>query len=427
MAPRVVIVDDDQALLQALSEALQLRLKDVEIATFKSAHAALDSLASTEVDAVVADIKMPRMDGLELLARIRELRPDTPTLLITGHGEHELAVQALRGGAYDYVQKPIDRDYFVGSLRRAIQMHQLSSQIQRQRAELEEHARELETCVGERTIELRELFHREQTLRAELEQAHEQRIEAERQRAELVSMIAHDLAGPVTAVKGYVEILARPKTPTSLKQRAEAVIRAEASHMARLVSDLADAERLATGQFEVQPVACDLARLSREQVETVAAAASQHTVLLEAPPSLPLVCDPDRLAQVLSNLLGNAVKYSKGGTIHVRLWTEHKTARLSVTDEGPGIDVDALESIFEPHRRLGTREAPRKASGAGLGLHIARGIVEAHGGRIWAESGPDQGATFQVSLPLGSADRRRAPRPGRRPDRRRSGNRSRAA
>jgi signal transduction histidine kinase len=435
-AARVVIVDDDPALLQALSQALQLRLGEVNVETFESAHAALDRLAAVEVDVVVADIKMPKMDGLQLLTRIRELRPDTPTLLITGHGEHELAVQALRGGAYDYVQKPVDRDYFVGSLRRAVHMHQLNREIKLQRVALEQHCKELETCVGERTIELRELYHREQALRAELEEAQAKLVEAERRRGELVSMIAHDLAGPVTALKGYIEILARPNTPPAMLERAQTVIRTQAAHMARLVSDLADAERLASGHFAVQPVACDLVSVSREQVEATAAAAPQHTISLEAPPTLPIVCDPDRVAQVLANILSNAVKYTDGGHVRVRLWTEDDMARLSVTDEGPGIDLGELEAIFEAHRRLAANGSPGNAAGAGLGLHIARGIVEAHGGRVWAESATGQGATFHVMLPLtaastsAAAQRRRPRQPSRpsrrRPDPRRSGTQSRA-
>src|SRR4029450_4943269 len=100
---RVLIVDDDPDLLQALSEALHLRMQRGTIETAESAHIALERLATCEFDAIVADIKMPGMDGLELLARIRQLCPDTPTLLITGHGEHDLAVQALRGGAHDYL------------------------------------------------------------------------------------------------------------------------------------------------------------------------------------------------------------------------------------------------------------------------------------------------------------------------------------
>ena len=396
---KVLIVDDDRALLDALSEALQLRMGEVDVTTSESAQAALDTLAEAEVDAVVADIKMPKMDGLQLLDRIRELQPDTPTLLITGHGEHELAVQALRGGAYDYVQKPIDRDYFVGSLRRAIQTHRLSRDLERQRSALEDHARELEKCVQERTIELRELYHREQTLRAELEEAYRDLADAQRQREELVSMIAHDLAGPLTTVKGYAEALDRPNTPPPVRQRAQTVIRTVADHMTRLVSDLADSGRLATGQFQVQPVTCDLVRLTQLQVEALTASLVHHTLSLDAPAELPIVCEPDRVTQVVANILSNALKHTEGGEVRVRLWREAQQARLSVSDSGPGIPPDDLESIFEPRKRLPGNGSGRPA-GAGLGLHIARGIVEAHGGRLWAESSPGQGATFQLSLPL---------------------------
>ena len=92
----------------------------------------LDLIASMEYDAIVTDIKMPGTDGLTLLGEIRTRRPDTPTLVITGHGDHALAIDALRGGAYDFIQKPIDRDYFVASLRRAIQIAELRRQVKEQ-------------------------------------------------------------------------------------------------------------------------------------------------------------------------------------------------------------------------------------------------------------------------------------------------------
>src|SRR5436853_344561 len=141
---RVLIVDDDPALLQALPQALRLRMAEVTVETADSATAALDRIAGRDYDAIVTDIKMPGMDGLELLAEIRTHRPDTPTLLITGHGEHDLVVHALRAGAYDFIQKPIDRDYFVASLRRAIETHQLSRRVKEQQLSLERHLDELE-------------------------------------------------------------------------------------------------------------------------------------------------------------------------------------------------------------------------------------------------------------------------------------------
>src|SRR5207237_8866198 len=103
-----------------------------------------ERINQTDYDAIVSDGKMPGMDGLALLHEIRELRPSTPTLMITGHGERELAVQALRGGAYDFVQKPIDRDYFIASLERAIQRRVLDRQVEEQPLAPERHPRALE-------------------------------------------------------------------------------------------------------------------------------------------------------------------------------------------------------------------------------------------------------------------------------------------
>src|SRR5206468_2016267 len=153
---RVLIVDDDPALLQALPQALRLRMAEVTVETANSAAAALDRIAARDYDAIVTDIKMPGMDGLELLAEIRTHWPDTPTLMITGHGEHDLVVHALRAGAYDFIQKPIDRDYFVVSLRRAIQTRELSRRVREQQVALERHVNELEAIVEERTRDLRE-------------------------------------------------------------------------------------------------------------------------------------------------------------------------------------------------------------------------------------------------------------------------------
>lgn len=152
--PRVLIVDDDAALLEALPTALQIRMPDTRVDTCDSAQAALEKIAQIDYDAIISDVKMPEMDGLALLGKIHTLRPDTPTLLITGHGEHDLAIQALRGAAYDFIQKPIDRDYFVASLTRAIQVRRLRRQVEQQRLALEQHASTLEQTVQERTREL---------------------------------------------------------------------------------------------------------------------------------------------------------------------------------------------------------------------------------------------------------------------------------
>src|SRR2546421_6064517 len=153
-SPRLLLVDDDTALLQALPHMVALRIHGIRVDTSDSTLQALEQIREHVYDVIVSDIKMPGMDGLELLAKIQELRPETPTLLITGHGEQALITQALRGGAYDFIQKPIDRVYFVTALHRAIQTRQLRRQVKEQQIALELHAQSLEHLVEKQSGEL---------------------------------------------------------------------------------------------------------------------------------------------------------------------------------------------------------------------------------------------------------------------------------
>jgi len=151
----ILIVDDDPALLEALPEALRLRMEGVTVETADSAGAALDRIAVRDYDAIVTDIRMPGMDGLALLAEIRTRRPDTPTLMITAYGENDLIVGALRGGACDFIQKPIDRDYLIIALRRAMETRDASRRVREQQVTLEHHLNTLEDVVEERAHRLR--------------------------------------------------------------------------------------------------------------------------------------------------------------------------------------------------------------------------------------------------------------------------------
>jgi two-component system, sensor histidine kinase and response regulator len=402
---RALIVDDDPALLQALSEALQLRMEGLLVETCESAADALQRIALSDFDAIVADIKMPGVDGLELMRRLRDLRPELPVLLITGHGEHDLAVQALRSGAYDYVQKPIDRNYFVRSLTQAIEKHRLSRKVARQKHALEQHTRKLENWLEHRTHEFRELYEREALIRAELEKTSKDLQAARHRRDELISMIAHDLGSPLTTLRGYAELLARPNASPALRERAKAVILSETGRMARLVEDLVRDPESAPTRFSIQARNCNLVELARAQVEVAAARSQHHAIVMDAPKRLSLRCDPERVAQVLANLLNNAIAYASEGEIKVRLWREAGEAHLCVRDHGPGIPIDELSNIFEPHVRLNGRTTGPYPGGAGLGLSIARDIIESHGGRIWADNNADQGSTFRVVLPISDAHR----------------------
>ena len=147
---RLLIIDDDPAVLSALPETLRLWMPGLVVDLCGSARMALDRIEETDYDAIISDIRMPGMDGLTLLERIKTCRPHTPVLLVTGYGDQTLATQALRGGAFDYILKPIDRDYFLGSVGRALHLRHLSLQAEeRQRAEaaLRESQQSLHTLV----------------------------------------------------------------------------------------------------------------------------------------------------------------------------------------------------------------------------------------------------------------------------------------
>jgi PAS domain S-box-containing protein len=147
---RLLIIDDDPAVLSALPETLRLWMPGSVVDLCGSARLALDRIEATDYDAIISDIRMPGMDGLALLERIKACRPNTPVLLVTGYGDQTLATQALRGGAFDYILKPIDRDYFLASLGRALHLRHLSLQAEeRQRAEgtLRESQQSLHTLI----------------------------------------------------------------------------------------------------------------------------------------------------------------------------------------------------------------------------------------------------------------------------------------
>ena len=152
---QILLVDDDPALLQALSLMVSLRMSNVQVHTADSASQALKLLQQHEYHAIVSDIKMPGMDGFDLLATMSQQYPEIPVLFITGHGEHDLAIRALRGGAYDYILKPVDRDDLVASLSRALHTQRLQQELRRQQQALERYALNLERLVEQRTGELR--------------------------------------------------------------------------------------------------------------------------------------------------------------------------------------------------------------------------------------------------------------------------------
>lgn len=227
-----------------------------------------------------------------------------------------------------------------------------------------------------------------------------------RVRDEFLSIAAHELKTPVTVVRGAAQLLTRSRASGQLSderlERLVATITEGTSRLTALIDDLLDVSRLHVDRLVLRPAEIDLAELVRRVAGRIREQLDErHDVRLELPDDACVAtADPDRLEQVLDNLLENAVKYSpEGGTIRVAIDPADERIVLRVRDEGIGLPPDAAEAIFEPFGRA-ANAAERLLPGMGLGLHVCRGIVEAHGGRIWAESGGvGRGTTLVVELP----------------------------
>jgi signal transduction histidine kinase len=226
--------------------------------------------------------------------------------------------------------------------------------------------------------------------------------EAEELKSTFISIISHELKTPVALIKGYAETLKREdaKWDPGVVQESLAVIVEEADRLTDLIDKLLDASRLQAGALKLNLGEVALDQLAATLAEKFKTQSDKHTVLVEFPPDFPEIKgDEERLTQVLSNLLSNALKYSpNGGRVTLSGKVTPESVIISVSDEGPGIAAPDLPHVFDRFYR-GDSDLTKRVKGTGLGLYLAKAVVEAHGGRIWVDSTPGEGATFSFSLP----------------------------
>lgn len=364
---RLLVVDNEVSLLTALRDTL--RDEGYRVTAVGSGAEALAALRRTEFDLVLTDLVMPKMDGIALLHEAQAVDPDLVAIVMTGHGSIPTAVAAMQTGAIDYVLKPIKLTALLPALERALTVRRLRKKNA-----------ELEARVRERTAEL-------ETANRDLEA--------------FSSSVSHELRTPLRTIAGFAELLldhhAADLSPDV--RHLVTLIQSGSSEMSAMINGLLAFSRFGRQALVPEPV--DLAGLGREVFAELAGERRDRRVELRVGPLPPAQGDRGLLRQVLINLLSNAIKYTRPrDPAVVELgWAEPGPAAAPayfVRDNGVGFEPHATEKLFGMFQRF---HRASEFEGTGVGLATVRRIVERHGGRVWAESAPEAGATFFFTLP----------------------------
>lgn len=371
-AVRILLVEDNPGDARLLREALrEAHSLDFALSHAETLGAGLRELEGRATDVVLLDLSLPDAHGIETVERMLAAAPSLPIIVLSGLADETVAVHAVQAGAQDYLVKgSVDGATLARAIRYAVQRKWLEA---------------------ERALLLRN----EQEARAAAEAA-------VRARDEVLRIVAHDIGNSLSAVKVHAMVLERTLSADPAQDEARKrtqAIRHLTGQMDRLRQDLLDVAAIEAGRLSFEPDEVAVEEVVRDVSEAVSETAAEKGLALQiaiAPQLPPLWVDRERLHQVLSNLMGNAAKFTPaGGRISVSAVAEDEMVRVSVADTGPGIPAEHLAQVFD---RFWQARSTRRA-GAGLGLAIARGIVQAHGGEIEVRSEPGAGSVFSFTLP----------------------------
>ena len=382
---KIVVVDDsldNRLLLNAiLGSAGYMDVLQAESASETFDLLGIDSSPEgvSGVDLILMDITMPEMDGIEACRRIKSSHlQDVPIIMVTAHTEKERLEKAFAAGAMDYITKPLNKVELLARVRSALALKEEMDQRKLAQIELEEKNRELER--------------------------------ASMAKSQILSTASHELKTPLTSILGYVNrLLTQLDTVGPLTERQRKyleTVQRNSNRLKALIDDLLDVSRLESGSLSLNLLDLDVQTEIQEVVNSMHTQFSEHKmcVVPDIPANLPKVkADTLRFSQVMNNLLSNACKYSPNGAItEISARETSGLVQIDVSDNGIGISQADQSKLFTKFFRA-DNSSTRAVSGTGLGLFVTRCLVEAHGGRMWAESNEGEGSTFSFTLPVATA------------------------
>jgi len=390
---RLLVVDDEESLRITTAAIFEKEGYLVDVAS--SGDEAIDLLSRTDYDLVLTDLHMEGGDGLSVLNRIRQQAPLTISVVLTGFASVESAIAALQEGAYDYLIKPCDIETMKHTIRRGVEHRRLMLAEQKARTDLQQLNLDLERRIDERTAELK---------RVNVELA-----DANRAKDVFLATLSHELRTPLTPVVGWIKLLRSGTLDEKSVAQALDAIERNAWLQSRLIDDLLDTSRIATGKLHFDPKPTDLNAAVKAAIDTVRTSAAGRNLDLTMslhPASLIVMGEPVRLQQIAWNMISNAIKFTDpGGSVTITTGSNGTEAYLTVVDTGIGIAPEFLPHVFDRFRQA-DGSTSRRHGGLGLGLAIADALAKMHGGRLAAQSeGVGRGATFTLALELALAER----------------------
>lgn len=385
---RLLVVDDEESL--RITTAAIFEREGYIVDTASSGDEAIDLLSQADYDLVLTDLHMEGGDGISVLNRIRQKAPLTISVVLTGFASVESAIAALQEGAYDYLIKPCDIETMKHTIRRGVEHRRLMLAEQKARADLQQLNLDLERRIEERTAELRRL-------NVEL-------ADANRAKDVFLATLSHELRTPLTPVVGWIKLLRSGTLDEKSVSQALDAIERNAWLQSRLIDDLLDTSRIATGKLHFEPKPTDLNAIVKAAVDTVRTSAAARSIELLVSlysASLIVMGEPVRLQQIAWNMVSNAIKFTDpGGKVTVTTGLDGTSAYLTVMDTGIGIEPEFLPHVFDRFRQA-DGSTSRRHGGLGLGLAIADALAKLHGGRLEAQSdGVGCGATFTLRVDL---------------------------
>ncbi len=384
MPEKILVIDDDPRVLSTFTR--HLRLQGHTVFTAMQGEEALAVYHREHPSIVFADVRIPPPNGIEVLKTIRRESPDAEVILITGHGDMELAIAALREGASDFIPKPIAPDVLTNALRHACERLSLKRELREAQDKLAAYTNHLEARVEERT--------------RELTAANKKLRELDRVKTRFIADISHELRTPLTTINLLVKLLKEghpDKHATYLCNLGH-----QTDQLIQIVTDILNYAtlELRRDQMTLKPLDLELIIGIVIQKNQEKAEAKGITLSYELEDDLPAVMgEAEYLELGLTLMLNNAINYTDEGHIWIRARhdAEKKRAYLEIEDTGRGIAPQDMPHIFDRFYR-GQNVGSLNIPGTGLGLTLLKEIVDLHQGEIEVESELGHGTTFRIKL-----------------------------